>query len=58
MIELPYVCPLHVGRAKGLTAENGDPTMPLIPEKIERRNQSMTCQLKDKYKGENYTDFL
>jgi hypothetical protein len=29
--------------------------MPLIPEKIERRNESMTCQLNDKYKGENYT---
>lgn len=39
MIELPYVCPLHVGRAKGLTAENGDPTMPLIPEKNREKKR-------------------
>ena len=32
-MELPYVCPLHVGKAKGFTAENGDVTRLLIPEK-------------------------
>jgi hypothetical protein len=31
IMELPYVCPLHVGSAKGFTLENGDVTRLLIP---------------------------
>lgn len=53
MIELPYVCPLHVGSAKGFTLENGEVTRLLIPAILKYFSKRWSFEIVKIFRGEN-----